>query len=97
MPSVTRLGDLSTGHGSYIPTNTTSASSNVFVNGIGVVKVGDSYAPHGSPSPSPAHGRSASGGSGSVYVNGQPIHRIGDSISCGDTSAQGSSNVFAGG
>jgi len=30
-------------------------------------------------------------------VNGQPIHRISDDISCGDASAEGSPDVFAGG
>jgi len=97
MPAITRLGDVSTGHSSFPPTATTSASGDVFVNGQGVVRVGDSYAPHGSPTPSPPHGRAASSGSGAVYVNGQPVHRIGDAISCGGASAQGSSDVFAGG
>jgi len=31
-----------------------------------------------------------------VIVNGKPVHRIGDAIDCGDVSASGSDNVFAG-
>lgn len=96
MPSVTRQGDLSTGHGSFPPTPATESSGDVFANGSGVVRVGDAYEPHSSPSPSPSHSRAASGGSGTVRVNGKPVHRIGDSIDCGDASAQGSPDVFAG-
>jgi uncharacterized Zn-binding protein involved in type VI secretion len=29
-------------------------------------------------------------------VNGKPICRVGDSVSCGSTMAEGSPNVFAG-
>ena len=97
MPAVTRKGDLSAGHASFPPTPSTGSSGDVFADGIGIVRVGDDYAPHGSPTPSPPHSRNLSAGSSSVYVNGKPLGRIGDVISCGDTSAQGSSTVFAGG
>lgn len=96
MPAVTVLGQISSGHGSFPPTAATAASGDVFVNGSGVVRVGDAYAAHGSPTPSPAHGRSASSGSGTVSVNGQPVHTIGDDIDCGGASAEGSPNVFVG-
>lgn len=97
MPGITTLGMVSTGHSSFPPTPSTSASSDVFVEGIGAVKVGDSYAPHGSPSPSPTHSRTLSGGSSTVYVNGQPVGRIGDDISCGDAVGECNTSVFAGG
>ena len=56
MPPVTRLGDNCTGHGSFPPRPSSGASPDVFVNGIAVHREGDSWAPHGSPSPSPPHG-----------------------------------------
>jgi len=91
MPAITRLGDLSSGHGCFPARPSTSASSDVKVNGIGVVRVGDSYATH-CCGPS-CHGGSLSGGSPNVTANGLAVGRIGDPISCGDTVAQGSPNV----
>jgi uncharacterized Zn-binding protein involved in type VI secretion len=35
-------------------------------------------------------------GSGTVFVNGKALARVGDSVACGSAAAQGSSNVFAG-
>ncbi|MGL5512673.1 MAG: PAAR domain-containing protein, partial [Sporomusa sp.] len=44
---------------------------------------------HGAcPAHSP-HDGAASSGSSTVFVNGRPICRIGDGISCGDTMAKG--------
>lgn len=96
MAAISRIGDMSTGHGSFPPTAATAGSTDVFANGIGVVRVGDPYAPHGSPSPSVPHSRTLSAGSGSVFANGIAIGRIGDSISCGDASAAGSADVMSG-
>lgn len=87
---VTRLGDLSTGHYPFGPRPNDEASSNVFVNGKGVVRVGDHWAVHGT------HDGVQATGSSSVFVNGKAVARIGDAISCGDFVAEGSSNVFAG-
>lgn len=39
------------------------------------------------------HAGTASTGSGSVYVNGKALCRIGDNVSCGSTIATGSANV----
>lgn len=94
MPAVTRLGDMSTGHGSWPARPSTSASGNVFAEGIAVHRVGDSWAVHCNPVPQ-CHDGVLSAGSGTVFVNGQPIGRIGDPISCGDTVATGASTVFA--
>jgi len=95
MPAITRLGDMSTGHGSWPPRPSTAASSDVFVNGIAVHRVGDSWAVHCNTKPS-CHAGTLASGSGGVFVNGQPVGRIGDSISCGDVVAAGSGDVFAG-
>ena len=96
MAGVVRLGDMSTGHGAWPPRANISASTNVFVNGKGAHRVGDGWAVHCNPTPE-CHSGVASSGSSSVYVNGRAITRIGDAISCGDSMATGSNNVFAGG
>lgn len=98
MPSVNRAGvDVCSGHGSFPPRPTASGSPNVFANSSAVMRQGDPYTAHGSPTPSIPHGGSESGGSGSVMVNGLPINRIGDPVSCGSVNATGSPDVFAGG
>lgn len=94
---VTRLGDSCTGHSSFPPRPSSGGSGDVFVNGIAVHREGDSWSPHGSPSPSPPHSGVLSDGSSSVYVNDKMVGRIGDPVSCGSAVAQGSPDVFAGG
>lgn len=94
---ITRIGDKTTGHGPYKPRASTSGSGNVKVNGIGVVREGDSWAPH-TPPPSDVHAgqtHTTSAGSGTVFANGKAIARITDPVEA-DTIAAGSSNVFAG-
>lgn len=95
MPAVTRLGDLNTGHDSCAPVALASASPNVFINGKGAGRVGDTYAEHGCKSHS-AHAGTITSGSSTVFVNGKPIACVGDAVSCGGTVAQGSPNVFVG-
>ena len=94
MPAVTRLGDVCTGHGCYPPRVNDEASTDVFVNGIGVHREGDHWVTH-------CCGRSChdsvlAKGSSTVFVNGIPAARIGDPVACGSLSAQGSPNVFFG-
>ena len=96
MPAVTRLGDLDTGHGPWPPRASTSASGDVFVNGIAVHRQGDSWAVHCDPTPV-CHGGTLAAGSGTVFVNGKQIGRVGDPVDCGSSVAAGSGNVFAGG
>jgi uncharacterized Zn-binding protein involved in type VI secretion len=67
-----------------------TGSNDVFVNGAGIVRVGDTVAPHG-------HGTSYMiNGSSTVFVNGLAVCRVGDVASCGHTGTGGSSNIFAG-
>lgn len=96
MSAVTRLGDVNTGHDSCPPTPLANASGNVFINGKGCGRLTDSYATHSCPAHSP-HVGDVSSGSSTVFVNGLSIARIGDSVSCGGSVAEGSPNVFAGG
>lgn len=92
MPGVVRLADFCSGHTNAIPRPCTSASNDVFANGIGVNRQGDTWLPHGHP----VHGGITAGGSSTVFANGLPVARIGDAINCGSTCAQGSEDVFAG-
>ena len=94
---VTRLGDKTTGHGPYLPRPSTGASGDVFVNGLGVVRVGDTWAPHKGVPPGVHSGETGitSAGSGTVFANGKAVARIGDPVEA-DTIAAGSANVFAG-
>ena len=96
MPAVHRQDDLTTGHscseGGYAPPTTpASFSPDVFVDGKAVVRNGDEITPH------QCAGSNHSGvymGSHTVFVNNQPVQIVGDPISCGDTVAQGSPDVF---
>lgn len=74
------------------PTVINSASSNVFVNGVGMAYVGSGIVPHARPKESP-HGGSVTTGAGTVFVNGRPAAFVGSQISCGDVVATGSPNV----
>lgn len=93
MPSVTRKGDLSSGHGSFSPVALSTGSPNVFVNGLPCGRQSDSYPTHSDGETS--HSGFISGGSSTVFINNKPIARVGDSISCGGTVSQGSQNVNA--
>ena len=96
MPAVTREGDECTGHGAYPPRASTGGAGTVFVNNIAAHCVGDGWADHCDPKPD-CHGGALGGGSGTVYVEGKPLGRIGDPVDCGSVVAGGSHNVFAGG
>lgn len=96
MPATVRLGDQCTGHGCFPPRVNDSASSDVFVNGIGVHRVGDHWVTHCCPG-SGCHDSTQASGSGTVFANGLPVARIGDSIACGSSNQTGSGNHFTGG
>lgn len=96
MPGVVRLGDTDSGHGSCLPRKNNSASSDVFVNGKGVHRQGDTWLPHPGVGIHCAHSGSTAQGSPTVFVNGKAVARIGDPISCGGTCATGSSDVIIG-
>ena len=68
-------------------------STDVFVEGLGVVRLGDNYIPHACgviP-----HAAVLASGSPTIFVNNQPVGRISDLISCGSLVAEGASTVFA--
>lgn len=92
MPACARKGDVCTGHGCHPPRVSTSGSGDVFVNGIPIHRVGDSWAVH--QCGDNVHAGSLAEGSPNVFANGIPVGRIGDSIDCGSAVSQGSPNVF---
>lgn len=96
MAQATRLGDSCTGHDACGPMPLTKASNNVFINGKGAGRVGDTYSPHGCIG-HPTHSDYISQGSSTVFINGIPAGRIGDSVSIGGSVQGGSPNVFIGG
>ena len=92
MPAVTRKGDADTPHCSGMTRD--GASTNVFVNGIGVSRQGDDNTSHLLPgSPCPSHSAAIATGSSTVFVNGKGCGRVGDAT-CTSVAA-GSPNVFA--
>ena len=96
-PPISRVGDIALGHGSFPPTPAIAGSSDVFACGPAVHRKGDAILLHPSPSPSPPHPRAASSGSGTVFTNSKPTVRIGDSVDCGGSLAQGCATVLVGG
>ena len=95
MARIIRKGvDLSQGH-CYSPRTCLNGSNNVFIEGIGVVRVGlDDYGQTHSCGNSHHLMRIALVGSPNVFANGAPIHRSGDLIQCGDRGSNGSLTVF---
>lgn len=92
-----RIGDIGSGHSSFPPTAVISGSSNVIIEDIPSARKGDALAPHGSPSPSPPHGRSIAKGSTTVIINDLDAARIGDPIACGGLLVTGASKTVTGG
>lgn len=74
---------------------TDAGSSDVFANGIGVVRVGDIMQVHDLPGCIP-HAPPLVTGSSSVFVNGRAIGRVGDQYAGGEVIISGSGSVFAG-
>lgn len=100
MPSVVRIGDsLSTGHPCTPVTSLVGANQgSVYVNGILASVPGAPTAVHtkltgGICLP---HGAILNSGSSTVFVEGAPLGRVGDSADAG-SMISGSPNVFAGG
>lgn len=96
MLAQTRLGDNDTGHDACPPTGLAIASTNVFINGKGAGRIGDSYILHGCAE-HPPHSGVISSGSATVFINGKAAGRVGDAVSCGGSVAIGSPDVFVGG
>ena len=99
MPQVARQNDrFSTGHKCTTTSTVTGPSTNVFANGRGVERKGDPSVVHTIKigKKCKPHSVKIASGSSTVFVNGKPIARVGDSIDSGAITS-GSNNVFAGG
>ncbi len=94
MPGAVRFGDICSGHDGYPPRANDQASTNVFINGLGAHRVGDSWKKHCKSS---CHIGYQKTGSPNVFVNNKSLARIGDDITCGSTNASGSTNVMVNG
>jgi uncharacterized Zn-binding protein involved in type VI secretion len=98
MPAISRIGDMSTGHGCFPPTALVQTSvTKTYFNGIlaSVVDSGCQHAPHTCGITTHAGStRSPSSGASKTYIEGFPAARIGDNIACGDAIAEGSANSF---
>ncbi len=100
MPEVSRKGDsLDTGHGCVATTTLdTPGQGTVYANNILIARKGDPTVSHAFPPDPPCapHVANVNAGSGTVYVVGSEIARIGDSADAGSMTG-GSPTVFAGG
>ena len=98
MPAVTRMGDMSTGHGCFPPTAMIATPvTKTFFNGklAGVVSTECQFETHSCPPITHlASERFISSGASKTFIEGYKAARIGDSIACGDAVAEGSSNSF---
>lgn len=94
MPAATRIADKTAGH-CFGPVPLLDGAPTVFVNGKAVGVIGGKYPPH--TCGTSTHQGSLAKGSATAFACGRAICRIGDKLSCGDTVAQGSPNVFVGG
>jgi uncharacterized Zn-binding protein involved in type VI secretion len=105
MPGIARIGDIiTTGHDCDAVSTIKQGSSNVFVNGLGVVRVGDSDTHEKEEIIEideeieiicVPHTVTVGAGSNKVFVNGRGVARVGDTFS-GEPITTGSLNVFAG-
>jgi uncharacterized Zn-binding protein involved in type VI secretion len=98
MPAVSRLGDMSTGHGCFPPTALVSTPVvKTFFNGklASVVDPACRHAPHTCGIVTHADAtRAPSSGASKTFIEGKPAARIADDIQCGDAIAEGSTNSF---
>jgi uncharacterized Zn-binding protein involved in type VI secretion len=95
VPAVARKGDAGVVHCSGYTIAT--GSPDVFINGRPAARKGDMSTTHLLPgAPCPAHAAPIQSCSGTVFVNGQGLARVGDTLAGCTSIAQGSPNVFAG-
>tara|TARA_R100000951_G_C2569040_1_gene158126 strand:- start:321 stop:629 length:309 start_codon:yes stop_codon:yes gene_type:complete len=99
MPAVARgfgVDIVLTNHGCDPDTTTLGGSSRVFVNGIGIHRLGDANTDHQIPSGDgcATHSTVINSASPRVFADGLPVARVGDPYSGGETVSTGSFNVF---
>jgi len=98
MPAAALIGRLSSGHSCYPPTASKPGTGSLYtqVNGLDVQLLNiTEYYDHRCGR-TIHRNRLTSSSSNTVFIEGYATCRIGDSINCGDTVANGSYNVFIG-
>lgn len=102
MPRISRNNDLaSTGHACTRVVGVRATQFTVFANGIAIARPGDPCKPHtilrpGKPPKCVGHKAKINRGSRTVFAQGRPVARVGDSTDRG-RMIRGSGNVQAGG
>lgn len=82
------------GHGTAEPTKLISSKQDlVYINGKKVLVNGDKIVPHNYKD-DPPHNGSIVAETSLVFINGVPVAKIGDWISCGDMVSEASDFVF---
>jgi hypothetical protein len=98
MPAVSRLDDISTGHGCFPPTTMVRTPvQKTFINGKkpGVKDSSCQYSAHVCGSTNhPDSVRYPTQGTKKTYIEGFLVARIADTLSCGDVIGEGSPNTF---
>lgn len=96
MPAAARRGDRNVAHCSGH--SMAQGSDSVFINGLPLVRKGDSTTGHLVPAGRKCvtHTAQVISGSSSVFINGRPAARVGDRLSGCTSIAQGSPDVFIG-
>lgn len=93
---VTRIGDITTGHGCYAPSTGVTSALTVRANGLNVHCVGDMFTPH--TCGNDVHSDFLVEGSSKVLAETRPISRLGEALAPGGARmAVASWTVFAGG
>ena len=101
MPRISRHNDLAkTGHGCSVVAPVRASQFSVFANSRAVLRPGDKLKPHkilvAPPKRCVGHQAKVNRGSRTVFAQGIPVARVGDSADKG-AMKQGSFTVFAGG
>jgi len=77
-------------------TSTDECSSNVFVNGTGIVREGDRVTPHAALGCTPIDQSPLTTFSSTVFINNKGAGRLGDQYTSDNTITSGSPNTFVG-
>jgi uncharacterized Zn-binding protein involved in type VI secretion len=94
MSAVALLTSICTGHGGFPPRLATSASTNTFIENVGIHVVGDTWAEHSDGFTT--HASTLATGSPKTFLKGMPVGRVGDVIVCGSSVATGATRTEIG-
>ena len=88
MQAICLLGDSCSGHDDFPPRANVGSDNYLQINGRPVHCQGHAWAVHCNSDPR-CHDGVLAGGSALMQINGQPVGRVGDPISCGSSVASG--------